>query len=99
MIGDDDQNDTDQSSIPQAKLKYVYYYSFLYFFSSTFVYYNRPDRLIITTTGKGHFLDTSEEKRLQRSEADLLVYFNAIQFFSVNIYLYRYMCFFFLFII
>ncbi|CAF1444108.1 unnamed protein product, partial [Adineta ricciae] len=62
VIGDDDQDDTDQSSIPHAKLK--------------------PDRLIITTTGKGRSFDTSEERRLQQSEADLLVYFNASYLFS-----------------
>ncbi|CAF0898004.1 unnamed protein product [Adineta steineri] len=64
VIGDDDQDDTDQSSVPHAKLK--------------------PDRLIITTTGKGRFLDTSEERRLRRSEADLLVYFNAWYLFTLS---------------
>ncbi|CAF0935422.1 unnamed protein product [Rotaria sp. Silwood1] len=61
VIGDDHQDDTDNSSIPHAKLK--------------------PDRLIITTTGKGRQLDTFEEKRLQQSIADLLVYFNAAHLF------------------
>ncbi|CAF2346479.1 unnamed protein product [Rotaria sp. Silwood2] len=61
VIGDDNQDDTDDSSIPHAKLK--------------------PDRLIITTTGKGRLLDTFEEKRLQQSIADLLVYFNAAHLF------------------
>ncbi len=90
MIGDDDQNDTDHSSLPQAKLKYAYYYSFLYFFSLRHLPINRPDRLIITTTGKGRLLDTSEEKRLQRPGADLLVYFNAAHLFSVNIFIYSF---------
>ncbi|CAF4879543.1 unnamed protein product, partial [Rotaria socialis] len=61
VIGDDDQDDTDYSSLPHAKLK--------------------PDRLIITTTGKGRLLDTFEEKRLQRPVADLIVYLNAVHLF------------------
>ncbi|CAF5201258.1 unnamed protein product, partial [Rotaria magnacalcarata] len=61
VIGDDDQDDTDYSSLPHTKLK--------------------PDRLIITTTGKGRPLDTFEEKRLQRPAADLIVYLNAVHLF------------------
>jgi hypothetical protein len=51
---------------------------------------NRPDRLIITTTGKGRLLDTSEEKRLQRPNVDLFVYFNAAHLFSVYISIYSF---------
>jgi hypothetical protein len=47
---------------------------------------NRPDRLIITTTGKGRLFDTSEEKRLQQPGADLLVYLNAAFLFSVYLF-------------
>jgi hypothetical protein len=56
-----------------------------FIFSFRHLLFNRPDRLIITTTGKGRLLDTSEEKRLQRPGADLLVYFNAAHLFSVYI--------------
>ena len=83
MIGDDDQNDTDHSLLPHAKLKYVYYSTLLYFFSLRHLPINRPDRLIITTTGKGRLFDTSEDKRLQQPGADLLVYLNAAFLFSV----------------
>jgi hypothetical protein len=83
VIGDDDQDDTDHSSIPHTKLKYVHDYSFLYFFFLRHLIINRPDRLIITTTGKGRLLDTSEEKRLQQPGADLFVYLNAAHLFSV----------------
>ena len=55
------------------------------FFSPRHLPINRPDRLIITTTGKGRLLDTSEEKRLQRPIADLFVYFNAAHLFLVYI--------------
>lgn len=55
-----------------------------WFFSHRHLSINRPDRLIITTTGKGRLFDTSQEKRLQQSEADLLVYFNAAYLFSVD---------------
>jgi magnesium-transporting ATPase (P-type) len=44
---------------------------------------DRPDRLIITTRGKGRLLDTFDEKRRQRSVADLVVYFNAAHLFAV----------------
>jgi hypothetical protein len=46
--------------------------------------------LIITTTGKGRLLDTSEEKSLQLPGADLLVYFNAAHLFTVNIFIYSF---------
>jgi hypothetical protein len=56
---------------------------FTFFFYLRHLPTNRPDRLIITTIGKGRLLDTSEEKRLRRPGADLLVYFNAAYLFLV----------------
>lgn len=64
---------------------YISIYFITFFFLRPLLI-NRPDRLIITTTGKGRLLDTFEEKRLQRPVADLLVYFNAAYLFSVYIY-------------
>jgi len=63
---------------------------FFIFFSLRHLPINRPDRLIITTTGKGRLLDTSEEKSLQLPGADLLVYFNAAHLFTVNIFIYSF---------
>ncbi len=56
---------------------------FFIFFSLRHLPINRPDRLIITTTGKGRLFDTTEEKRLKQLGADLLVYLNAAFLFSV----------------
>jgi len=64
---------------------------FIYIFSlslsSRHLSINRPDRLIITTTGKGHRLDKIEDERLQPTRADLLVYFDAASLFLVYRYL------------
>lgn len=59
-----------------------------FIFSFRHLLFNRPDRLIITTTGKGRLSDTFEEKYRQRPTADLLVYFNATHLFLVHRYLY-----------
>lgn len=86
VIGDDDdQDDTDQSSLPHAKLRYdpLRLLSPLPVSSRPLSAF-RPDRLIITTLGKGRLFDTFEEKRLQPPISDLFVYLNAAQLFSVG---------------
>ena len=66
---------------------HCFIYIFFLSLSSRHLSINRPDRLIITTTGKGHRLDKIEDERLQPTRADLLVYFDAASLFLVYRYL------------